>query len=96
VLQRLQRIPSAKARQLLTKSADDFGDFVRRCAQTLQAARIKATTLEMYGKQAIRIDPGEIWQDPIWLNLDFLYDERKRPDFDEFLLERIRFLFANR
>jgi hypothetical protein len=42
-----------------------------------------------YGKKTIRIDPG-----PIWLNMEMFYSQRKRPDIEDFLLERARFFVA--
>jgi hypothetical protein len=96
VLSRLIRMSSTDAKQLLAKSAETLDDFVRRCSKILHAADIKATTLEKHGKQSIRVEPLESWQRPIWLHIEFMFDERKRPDFDAFLLERVRFLLANR
>jgi hypothetical protein len=96
VLSRLKRISSTDAQRLLAESAETLDDFVRRCSKILHVANIKATTLEKHGRQSIRIEPLEFRQDPIWLNIEFMFDERKRPDFGAFLLERVRFLLANR
>lgn len=90
VTARLQRIPGAKAKKALGRLTDDYDAFVERCAATLKNAGINASIQAPHGKNTIRIDPG-----PVWLNTEHFYNERQRPDFDEYLLERARFFIAD-
>ena len=86
---RLQRIPGAKAKKALSQSENDFDAFVDRCARTLQREGIEASVQAPHGPKTIRIDPG-----PIWLNMDMFFSARKRPDIEDYLLERARFFVA--
>src|SRR5262249_47783093 len=86
VTKRLKRIPGVKARKALSQFESDFDPFVERCARKLQREGIQASVQAPYGQKTIRIDPG-----PVWLNMEMFYSERKRPDLEDYLLERARF-----
>lgn len=87
---RLARIKKTKGRRAggtaKTKSpSETFDSFVVRCGDILTKAGFAANVVEMYGKNTIRLDPG-----PVWLNMPAFYQERKRADFDAYLIERVR------
>lgn len=82
---RLSRMPGKKAKQAVKQAVTTFDGFVEQCGELLQKAGVKATVLPMYGKNTIRLDPG-----PVWLNMDFFYGHRRRPDFAEFLVESVK------
>ncbi len=87
---RLARIKKTKGRRAggtaKTKSPPEtFDSFVVRCGDILTKAGFAANVVEMYGKNTIRLDPG-----PVWLNMPAFYQERKRADFDAYLIERVR------
>jgi hypothetical protein len=84
---RLKRIPSSAAKTALDQLEGEFDLFVGRCASWLQEAGINASVVAVYGKKAIRIDPGTIW-----LNTEAFFSERGRADFDEYLVERVKIL----
>ena len=59
-------------------------------ARKLKREGIQASVQAPYGQKTIRIDPG-----PVWLNMEMFYSERKRPDLEDYLLERARFFVEN-
>lgn len=85
VLARLQRDECAAANELLRRFEREYDAFLDRSVAVLQNNQIDANRVQ----NSIRIDP---W--PIWLNMDVFYSERRRPDFDEFLLERAKTFIA--
>jgi hypothetical protein len=87
VTRRLKRMLGAKAKNALSQFEGDYDAFVERCARRLQRESIQASVQAPYGQKTIRIDPG-----PIWLNMEAFYSDRRRPDLEDYLLERARFL----
>jgi hypothetical protein len=86
---RLKGIPGPKAKNALRKLEGDFDTFVRRCLSILQRAGVQASLhVRPYGK-SVRLDAGATW-----LNMEFFYSERERPDFDEFFLQRVKFFLG--
>lgn len=85
VTARLSRLKKSAARKAVKKSAETFDSFVINCAKVLKKAGIAATTVEMYGKPTIRLDPG-----PVWLNMQFFHSKRKQADFEAMLLEKVK------
>jgi len=85
IKRRLERIgtkQSAKRLAQIQKTADVF---VERCIQVLHAAGIHAQADAVYG---MRVGP-----DSRAVNVSAFRSESKRPDFDEYLVQRIRYLF---
>ncbi len=85
VTARLSRLQKPAACKAVPKSAETFDSFVIQCAEALKKAGIAATTVEMYGKPTIRLDPG-----PVWLNMEFFYAKRKQADFQKMFLEKVK------
>ena len=89
VTERIGRIKGAK-RQKSSGSAtgqskavkESFDEFVVRCGKILVTAGLRAEVVEMYGKNTIRLNPG-----PVWMNMQFFFESRKRADFSDYLLD---------
>ena len=82
---RLARINKTKGRRAVGKATKEtFDSFVVRCGGILTKAGFAASVVAMYGKNTIRLDPG-----PVWLNMPTFYPERKRADFEAYLVERV-------
>jgi hypothetical protein len=89
LVNRLKGISGAKAARVLHQFEGEFDTFLERCAQTLRRAGILASVHPAYGKKTISIEPG-----PVWLNMEVLYCERNRADFETYLVERARYFVA--
>lgn len=86
-VQRLKQIPGAKAKKILSQLEGAFDAFVEHCAETLQRANIQTSIHAHHARKSMRIEPYGIW-----LNMEALYSRRQRPDFDDYFVERIRYL----
>jgi hypothetical protein len=90
--ERLKRIPKARGSKVVRSRGnpakpqrESFDEFVVRCGELLKTAGLKATVVEMYGKKTIRLDPGSVW-----MNMAMFYEQRRREDFVEFLVDLAR------
>lgn len=92
VLARLQRVGGAKAKRAVDKLGGGYDGFVEKCAELLSGASVRFSIHAPYGKKQIRVDAPKL----IWLNMDSYYDQRHRPDFDDFFVSRVQELLGRK
>jgi cell wall assembly regulator SMI1 len=82
---RLRGMTDPRAQRAVKAFECDMEEFIAQCAKALWNAGLNATIERLYGRPAVRIDPG-----PIWPNLAFYYSRRDQPDVFSELVERTK------
>lgn len=91
VMKRLKGIPGERARSIATRFEKEFDKFVDECAQMLNSANLRASVHTEHGNHSIRVDPG-----CTWLNMEMFFAMRRRLDFENYFISRVRFLMGQK
>lgn len=87
-IQRLQRIGGPRATAEVDRVTMEMTRFSEQAASALREAGLTVTTVSPH---RIQLDPG-----PVHLNMDFLFDERERPDVFAYIVERAKFFLSEK
>jgi len=84
ICDRLKLMPGTAAAEVLKQHKNEISKFVTQCAELLTAAG-----LHVIVDQHTQL---HVMDGPVCLNMEMFYSERDRSDFDNFLVERARYL----
>jgi hypothetical protein len=85
VMDRLRKMDTPRARELMDRYLADYREFINRCAQALRDAKIGVEVNEGIN---VRID------NRVWLNMEWFYKKRKSPTFMDDFVKRSRELLG--
>jgi hypothetical protein len=83
---RLKAIRLPEARRALSANAKKVQDFVRMCSELLVTNGLRTNVVK---NSQLQVLDGSLW-----LNMDQFYNERSRPDFQQFFVDRVKHLVA--